>query len=107
MQEADLIIPWLALNNTGQWCLLILLVTYASARRLPQRNNAYLINFILTTFLGSIPPSLLLVFMHRGASCANLSLLRRIYSGYQYSPIPYKLFVAQAALMNGVAPMCV
>lgn len=61
LQDADIIVPWLALNNTGQWFLLLLLITYASAQQLPQRNNAYLVNFILTTFLGSIPPSLLSV----------------------------------------------
>ena len=50
---------WLAFNITGQWCLLALLATFFFVKHLPQRNNPFLINFILTTFLGTIPPALL------------------------------------------------
>jgi len=87
LQEIDIIVPWQVLDMLGQWSLLFLLVTYAMGRHLPQRNNAYLVNFILTTFLTTIPPALLL------------------YTGHQYSRIPKNLCLAQAVLVDGVTPM--
>ncbi|KAF8585776.1 hypothetical protein K439DRAFT_1021994 [Ramaria rubella] len=84
--EVPIIVPWLVLDATGQWCLLVLLVTYASGRHLRQRNNAYLVNLILTSFLTTIPAML--------------------YSGHQFSSyVPKDLCLAQAVLMDGVAPM--
>ena len=61
LQDVDIIVPWLAIDISGQWLLVVLLITYACAKWLSQRNNPYLINFVLTMFLGTIPPSLLYV----------------------------------------------
>ncbi|KAF8478753.1 hypothetical protein JB92DRAFT_1839392 [Gautieria morchelliformis] len=82
-----LIVPWLVFSITGQWCLVLLLITYACATRLPQRSNPYLVNFIVTTFVATIPTSLL------------------FYTGHLYSAIPSSLCLAQAALVDGVSPM--
>ncbi|KAF8491536.1 hypothetical protein JB92DRAFT_3100490 [Gautieria morchelliformis] len=87
LQDIDLIVPWLVISNVGQCCLLILLVTYAFAPWLSQRNNVYLLNFILVTFLGCVPPSLL------------------FYTGHLYSDISSGLCLAQATLVVGVPPM--
>lgn len=61
MQDADIIVPWLAISNTGLWCIVVLLITYACSPWLPQRNNPYLVNFFLATLIAAIPPSLLFV----------------------------------------------
>lgn len=59
--DHSIVTPWLVFNAIGQGFLAILLITYAAARTLPQRNNACLINLILVTFLGTFPPALLYV----------------------------------------------
>lgn len=82
-----IIVPWLVFDLTGQWCLLGLLFTLAIFRHLPQRENPFLVNFILTTFLGTIPPAFLL------------------YAGQLNSTKSNNLCFAQAALMDGIAPM--
>ncbi|KAF8479470.1 hypothetical protein JB92DRAFT_3133564 [Gautieria morchelliformis] len=87
MQQPDVIVPWLAINTTGQWCLIFLLITYACARWLPQRNNAYLINFMLVVVLSCIPPALL------------------FYTGHLFSDRPSGLCLAQASLVVGAPTM--
>jgi len=87
LQDSDLIVPWLVLNTIGKWFLGFLLITYASATWLPQRNNPYLLNFVLATLLAAIPPSLLL------------------YSGHLYTSVPSHLCMAQASLVTGCPPM--
>jgi len=41
--------------------LLALLITFALVKHLPQRDNLFLVNVILTDFLATIPPVLLSV----------------------------------------------
>jgi len=84
--DAVIIIPWLFFDLAGQISLLALLVTFVVFKHLPQHNNPFLINFILATFLSTIPPALL------------------FYAGQMYNASA-KLCFAQAALVDGIAPM--
>jgi len=77
---------WLIFDVAGQWSLLLLLFIFAFIKDIPQRDNPFLINVLLTTLLGSIPPSLLL------------------YGGNKSSP-SNSLCFAQAALVDGVPPL--
>ena len=102
--DAAIVVPWLALDITGQWTLFVLLLTYALGKHLPQRDNSFLINFILATFLATLPPLLL------SAPCpsrrAHTHPAPRLYSGNQNAPHPPSgLCAAQAMLTQGVAPM--
>jgi len=86
--DAELVTPWLVIHLVGQWALLALLVTYGVVKHLPQRNNPFLINVVLTHFLATIPPAL------------------RLYAGVQYSVQPSNEFcLIQASLVDGVSPM--
>jgi len=80
-------VAWLVMCMIGQWSLFALLVTFASVKSMPQRNNPFLINLILTTFLATIPPCLL------------------FYTGHQDGVPPHGLCLVQSVLMDGVAPM--
>ncbi|KAF8575422.1 hypothetical protein K439DRAFT_747156 [Ramaria rubella] len=78
---------WISFTLIGQWSLLFLLGTFYVVKSLPQRSNTFLINFLLTMFLATIPP--LLLFL----------------TGQQdLITVPWICFV-QSVLMDGVAPM--
>ncbi|KAF8586418.1 hypothetical protein K439DRAFT_1631664 [Ramaria rubella] len=70
----------------GQLSLLALLGTYLFCKDLSGRNNLYLLNFLFTTFLATIPPCLL------------------FYTGQQEAPAHW-ICVLQSVLMDGIAPM--
>jgi len=80
-------VAWLVMCIIGQWSLFALLVTFAWVKSIPQRNNPFLINLILTTLLATIPPCFLL------------------YTGHQDGVPPHGLCFVQSLLMDGVAPM--
>jgi len=82
-----LAVTWLTMDIIGLASLLLLLVTFFCVKTLPQRNNPFLINLILTTFLATIPPCMLLI------------------AGQQYDDPPHVLCLVQSVLMDGVAPM--
>jgi len=71
----------------GQWCLFLLLGTLGCVRTMPQRNNPFLINVLLTTFLSTFPPCILFI------------------TGHQEGPPPHWLCLTQSVLMDGIAPM--
>ncbi|KAF8587946.1 hypothetical protein K439DRAFT_728481 [Ramaria rubella] len=79
-------IVWTALNMAGQVSLFVLLSTYLLCKDLPGRKNIYLINFLFTTFLATIPPCLL------------------FYAGQQEAPAHW-ICVVQSILMDGISPM--
>ncbi|KAF8576137.1 hypothetical protein K439DRAFT_683438 [Ramaria rubella] len=83
---STLTVVWIVLNMAGQVSLLILLGTYLFCKDLPGRNNLYLLNFLFTTFLATIPPCLL------------------FYTGQQEAPAHW-ICVVQSVLMDGIAPM--
>jgi len=85
--DSAVIVPWLVLDITGQWCLFALLITFAVVHHLPQRTNLFLVNFVLASFLATIPPALLL------------------YAGQQFGLLSQNLCFVQAALVDGVAPL--
>jgi len=80
-------ITWITFALVGQFSMLLLLGTFLFVKSLPQRKNPFLINFLLTTFLATIPPCLL------------------FYTGHQDGVPPHWLCLVQAVLMDGVAPM--
>jgi len=72
----------------GSIALFALLITLWRVPSLPQRNNPFLVNLLLTTWLSTIPASLLL------------------FSGHAVDLLPAKaLCILQAVLMDGVIPM--
>ncbi|KIJ52291.1 hypothetical protein M422DRAFT_776012 [Sphaerobolus stellatus SS14] len=72
----------------GSIALFALLITLWRVPSLPQRNNPFLVNLLLTTWLATIPASLLL------------------FSGHALDLAPAKaLCILQAVLMDGVIPM--
>jgi len=80
-------ILWLTFAILGALCLLVVLFTFAFVKSLPQRKNAFLINFLLTTFLAQIPPILLFI------------------TGQLNESPPEYLCLVQNVLMDGVGPM--
>ena len=56
-----LAIAWNTLAFAGQASLLLLLITFYRVHSLPQRENPFLINMLLTMLLASIPPVMLYV----------------------------------------------
>ncbi|KIJ52268.1 hypothetical protein M422DRAFT_776009 [Sphaerobolus stellatus SS14] len=76
------------LLTVGTIALLALLITLWRVTSLSQRNNPFLVNLLLTTWLSTIPALLLL------------------FSGHAVDLAPAKpLCILQAVLMDGVAPM--
>ncbi|KAF8585775.1 hypothetical protein K439DRAFT_1615664 [Ramaria rubella] len=85
---SELAITWITLNLIGQFSLLVLLITFYYFKTLPQRNNHYLVNFLLTVFLATVPTTLLFWTGNQG-----------------WKQPPHNICVAQAVLMDGVGPM--
>ena len=52
-------VAWVVLNMAGQWSMVLLLSTYLLVKDIPGRKNVFLLNFLFTTFLATIPPCLL------------------------------------------------
>ncbi|KAF8479471.1 hypothetical protein JB92DRAFT_3043827 [Gautieria morchelliformis] len=82
-----LALAWVTLNIAGQWCMLLLLGTFLLVKDLPGRRNVFMINFLVTIFLGTIPPCLL------------------FYAGQQDGVPSHWLCLMQSVLMDGIAPM--
>ncbi|KAF8479472.1 hypothetical protein JB92DRAFT_3043847 [Gautieria morchelliformis] len=82
-----LALAWVTLNIAGQWCMLLLLGTFLLVKDLPGRRNVFMINFLVTIFLATIPPCLL------------------FYAGQQDGVPSHWLCLMQSVLMDGIAPM--
>ncbi|KAF8473796.1 hypothetical protein JB92DRAFT_1905993 [Gautieria morchelliformis] len=80
-------LAWVTLNIIGRCCMLLLLGTFILVRDLPGRKNVFMINFLVTIFLGTIPPCLL------------------FYAGRQDGVPAHWLCLMQSVLMDGIAPM--
>ncbi|KIJ51064.1 hypothetical protein M422DRAFT_245040 [Sphaerobolus stellatus SS14] len=80
---------WLIFDIAGQWSLLALILTYCFINAMRQWSNPFLVNLLITTFIASIPPSLL-------GYTGNRS---------RVSPPSPTLCFIQASLVDGVAPM--
>ncbi|KAF8521004.1 hypothetical protein JB92DRAFT_2892329 [Gautieria morchelliformis] len=74
-----LALAWVTLNIAGGTFLLV--------KDLPGRRNVFMINFLVTIFLGTIPPCLL------------------FYAGQQDGVTSHWLCLMQSVLMDGIAPM--
>ncbi|KIJ32403.1 hypothetical protein M422DRAFT_265730 [Sphaerobolus stellatus SS14] len=74
--------PW----RTGAQVSTTLLAS--TIKSIPQRKNLYLVNFLITTYLATFPPSLLLI-------TGNISELQP----------PKLLCISQVVLMDGIVPM--
>ncbi|KAF8585780.1 hypothetical protein K439DRAFT_1660093 [Ramaria rubella] len=81
------VIFWLLFAIIGLVSLLIVLITFAVVKSLPQRGNVFLLNFLFTTCLAQIPPILLF-----------------ITGQLNDNPLEYLCFT-QSVLMDGVGPM--
>ena len=57
------IILYFIFDLLGSACLLLLLFTLARVSTLSQRNNPFLINFLFTTWIATLPPALLYVYI--------------------------------------------
>ncbi|KIJ52235.1 hypothetical protein M422DRAFT_776352 [Sphaerobolus stellatus SS14] len=71
----------------GNAVMFLLLITLWVCKQLPQRNNPFLINVLITTYIATLPPMLLL------------------FSGHFNHAPPMTLCLIQAILLNGLAPM--
>jgi len=80
-------ILWIAFFMLGQGTLFILLCTLLFVRSLRARQNPFLINLLVVTFLSTFPPTLLFI------------------TGHSNNNSPKKLCLTQAALMDGLFPM--
>ena len=104
---STLAVAWITLNMTGQWCMLLLLCTYLLVEDLPGRKNAFMLNFLMMTFLVTIPPLLLWVVFQADVF-GKSSLIARdnsFYAGQQDKVPSHWLCVTQSVLMDGAAPM--
>ncbi|KIJ46476.1 hypothetical protein M422DRAFT_250068 [Sphaerobolus stellatus SS14] len=82
------ILVYFSILFLGNILLSLLILTLLFSKSVPQGKNIYLLNFLITTYLATLPPSLLLI------------------TGNIYEPYPPKaLCLFQAVLMDGLAPM--
>lgn len=103
---SGLAVTWVTLFIIGQCCMLLLLATYLLVKDLPGRHNVFLLNFLLTTFLITIPPLLLWVrYLWKLKGTHHKWIWHSFYGGQQDGVPPHWLCLTQSILMDGIAPM--